>query len=305
MKVYNIIEPSHISDGLKTTLTVGTFDGIHIGHQIILKKVAVNAKKTGEQSAVLTFDCHPAEILKPGSAPKLLTTLNEKLSLIDNSGIDITFVVSFTREMSEMSAEQFTKKYLIDCLGMSHFILGYDHHFGKERNGTSDILMGLSKKYSFSFETQKPVTYNGMIVKSSTIRAHLLEGNVNAASVLLGKDYSFRGYVIAGYGRGMKIGVPTANISFTDPEKIIPLSGVYAGWIEFNGHKREAVLSLGSRPTFNINDETIEAHILEFNGDLYKKEVRVGFTRRLRNIEKFKSEEALIRQIKKDIEVIK
>lgn len=305
MKVYKNFIPSNSYCGFTTTVTLGTFDGVHIGHRNILRKVISNAELSGEQAVVVTFDRHPTSILKPEYSPKLLTNLDEKLALFENIGINITFVISFTKDISEISAEQFIKKYLIDCLRMNHFIVGYDHRFGKERKGSSATLQELSRKYNFTLEIQKPLTYEGMTVKSSTIRTHLLEGKVEVASVLLGKDYSLSGYVVAGHGLGKKIGIPTANISAKDTGKIIPLSGVYAGWIEFDDKKREAVLSIGSQPTFNRKDETIEAHIPEFKGDLYRKEVIVSFRRRLRNIEKFKSEQALVQQIRKDVEVLK
>ena len=305
MKIYKNFDISRSNCGFKTTVTLGTFDGVHIGHREILKKVIDRAEQSGEQSSVVTFDRHPSTVLKPDLSPNLLSTLDEKLSLFETIGIDITFVISFTKQIAEMNAEQFMKEYLITCLGMSHFIVGYDHGFGKERKGTSDILRELAHKYNFILEILKPVTYNGMVVNSSIIRSYLSEGKVDSASVLLGTDYSLRGYVISGHGLGRKIGIPTANIMINDPKKIIPLSGVYAGWLEFEGTKRESVLCLGSRPTFNREEEAIEVHIPEFGGNLYGKEVKVGFSQRLRDIEKFESQQALVQQIKKDIETLK
>lgn len=304
MKVYKNISPSDSYCELKTTVTLGTFDGVHIGHRHILKKVISNAEQSGEQSAVVTFDRHPNSVLKPESSPKLLTTPDEKIALFENLGIDIVLVITFTKQISEMSAEQFIKKYLIDSLGMNHFIAGYDHGFGKNRRGSSDTLEELAQKYNFTLEIQKPLSYNGIIINSSTIRTNLIKGKIDAASELLGTDYSFRGDVITGHGTGRKIGVPTANIAIKDPEKIIPLSGVYVGWLKFEGEKKEAVISLGSRPTFDREEDTIEVHVPRFTGDLYGKEVNVGFSRRLRNIVKFDSEQELIRQIKKDIEMM-
>lgn len=304
MKICRGVSPADTCCGLKTTVTLGTFDGVHIGHRYILNKVISNAEHSGEQSAVITFNRHPYEVLKPESTPKLLTTLDEKIALFEAIGINIVYIIEFTRKISEMNPEQFISRYLVDCLGMSHFIVGYDHGFGKGRKGSSEVLQKFAMKYDFTLEIQSPVEYNGIIVNSSTIRNYLLMGKTDAASDLLGTDYSFRGNVISGYGLGKKIGIPTANITLIDQEKIVPLSGVYAGWIEFIDQKREALIHLGSRPTVNRNEEGIEVHIPDFTGDLYGKEVRVGFKRRLRNIKQFESEQALVQQIKKDIEVL-
>ena len=291
--------------GLKSTLTLGTFDGVHIGHRHILKQVILRAHQSGEKAVVLTFDRHPGTVLNQKYSPKLLTTLDEKLAIFDEIGIDITFVITFTKSISEMTAEQFIKEYLIDCLGMSHFIVGFDHGFGKGRNGSSENLKSLAQKYNFILEIQKPIIINGMIVKSTTVRELIIKGKFELASQLLGAEYSLRGCVIPGHGVGKKIGVPTANITVKDSEIIIPSSGVYAGWLESDGQKRDAILCIGSRPTFGGEEETIEAHIPEFEGDLYGKGVRVGFVKRLRDIVKFKSSQELVQQIKKDIEVLK
>ena len=305
MKVYRDFAPTERCKDINTTITLGTFDGVHIGHRYILDKVISNARKSKELSAVVTFDRHPSSVLKPDSTPQLLTTLDEKLTLFESAGVDLVFILSFTKQFSEMSPEHFVKNYLVDCMGMSHFVIGYDHSFGKERSGSITNFEELAKKYNFTLEIQKPVTCNGIAVKSSTIRTKLLEGNVDIASVLLGEDYSFRGSIVKGHGIGKKIGIPTANIAVIDREKITPSYGVYAGWLKFEGQKKEVVLCIGTRPTFDKTDETIEVHIPEFEGDLYGKEVRIGFIRKLRNIQNFDSEQALVNQIKKDIEELK
>ncbi|MFC1529012.1 bifunctional riboflavin kinase/FAD synthetase [Candidatus Latescibacterota bacterium] len=305
MKVYRDFAPTEQCNDINTTITLGTFDGVHIGHQFILDKVISNTKKSKELSAVVTFDRHPASVLKSGSSPKLLTTLDEKLTLFESIGIDLVYILSFTKQFSEISPEHFVKNYLVDCMGMSHFVVGYDHSFGKKRSGSINTFEKLAKKYNFTLEIQKPVACNGITVKSSTIRTKLLDGNVDVASVLLGKDYSFRGSVVKGHGIGKKIGVPTANIAVLDHEKIIPSYGVFAGWLKFENQHKEVVLSIGTSPTFSKTDETIEAHILDFEGDLYGMEVRIGFIRKLRNIQNFGTEQALVNQIKKDIEEVK
>jgi len=300
MKVCNILSPESYCCDIKSTTTLGNFDGVHIGHRHIIKKVISSARKNGEQSAVVTFDRHPAYVLNPEHAPKLLTTLDEKMVLIESLGIDTVYIITFTRQVSEMGSEEFIRRYLINCLGMSHFIVGYDHGFGRKREGSPKNIQNLADRHHFTLEIQTPVTYDG-----SKIRTQILEGDVHGAAAFLGRDYSFPGIVISGYGLGKRIGIPTANIKSKNDEKIIPCSGVYAGWIEFDNHKRDAVISLGPQPTFNRNEEVTEVHIPGFSDDLYQKEVTVGFTRRLRNIEKFDSEQELVQQIRKDIEHLK
>jgi len=297
--------PFDVCSELKSSVTLGTFDGVHIAHRQILRKLIKEADKRGNEAVVVTFDRHPSAVLQPEYSPKKLTTLEEKLEIFDKTGVNLTYVIHFTKQIAEMSAEKFIRDYLIDYLGMNHLIVGYDHGFGKKREGSIQTLSKLSKKINFTLDIQEPIIYNGMVVKSSNIRAQLEEGNVEFASELLGKDYSFIGEVLRGQGIGKKIGVPTANIAVKDIEKIVPTSGVYAGWIEFDCHKREIVVSIGPKPTFNKYEEYIEAHILDFNKDLYGKEIRIGFNRRLRNIIKFDTRQALVNQIKKDIENLK
>ena len=201
-----------------------------------------------------------------------------------------------------MTAEQFTAEYLKDCLGMSYFIVGYDHSLGKGGTASSKILQEYAQKFNFHLEIVRPITKDGMIVKSSTIRNHVLNGRVDLASVLLGEQYSFLGQVVEGRGCGEKIGFPTANIIPKDAGKIIPASGVYSGWIKFEDEKKDALITIGPSPTFDLEEELIEIHIPDYEGNLYGKSVRIGFVKRLRDIEKFESQEKLIQQIKNDIE---
>jgi len=305
MKICRNISPVDTCCSLKTTVTLGTFDGVHIGHRYILGKVIAHAEKSGAESAVATFDRHPASVIDPAGTPPLLTTLDEKLGIFEKIGIDLVYVITFTEEMSRLTAERFVKEYLLDSLGMSHFIVGYDHGFGKDRRGSSKVLNELARKYDFTLEIQNPVIHDGIIVNSSTIRTNIKEGRVDLASELLGEDYSFRGKVVRGHGIGKKLGVPTANIAPLDAEKIIPSEGVYAGWIRVGKESRHALICIGTRPTFDDYRVSIEVHIPDYDETLYGKAVRIGFTRRLRNIEKFDSPDALVRQIRRDIEMLK
>jgi len=301
MEVYKDFKPAPKNCGFKTVATLGTFDGVHIGHRHILNQVIIKAEQTGVKAVVLTFDHHPFSVIKPDFSPGLLTTLDEKLAIFEKIGIDITFVLTFTNHIANMIAEQFIKEYLIDCLGMSYFIIGYDHRLGKDKAASSDKLQEHAQKLNFNIEIIQPIKREGIIINSSNIRNHVLQGRVDLASVLLGSDYSFLGQVVEGRGIGKKIGFPTANIVPENPGKIIPANGVYAGWIEIEQKKRDAVITIGPKPTFNLNEELIEIHIPDFKADIYRKILRIGFVRKLRNIEKFESKQALIQQIKNDI----
>jgi riboflavin kinase / FMN adenylyltransferase len=305
MKIYRNFTPSQPYCGIRSTVTLGTFDGVHIGHRQILHRVVENASKTGEKGVVVTFDRHPISVINPEVSPGMLTTLEEKLDLFAEAGIDCTYILTFTLQIAKMSAELFIKEYFIDCLGMTCFIVGYDHGFGKDRKASTKELREYSHHLNFNLEIVKPVTHFGTIVKSSTIRARILEGNVLAASKLLGRNYSFSGKVVHGQGIGKKIGFRTANLQKEDPEKILPPAGVYSGWVKLEGKKLLAVISIGPRPTFNSTEEVIEAHIPEFEGDLYGQCLQVGFLDFQRGIQKFDSADSLVKQIKKDIEISK
>ena len=302
MKIYKDFKPTPGLCGFTTVATLGTFDGVHIGHRKILEQVKARAEQTELHAVVLTFEHHPISVLKPDFSPKLLSTLDEKLIIFEKIGIDKVFILTFTKNIADMTAEQFITEYLKDCLGMSYFIVGYDHSLGKGGTASSKILQEYAQKFNFHLEIVRPITKDGMIVKSSTIRNHVLNGRVDLASVLLGEQYSFLGQVVEGRGCGEKIGFPTANIIPKDAGKIIPASGVYGGWIEIEKEKKDAVITIGPRPTFDLKEEIIEIHIPDFEGVLYGKILRVGFVRKLRNVEKFESQLALIKQIKNDIE---
>ena len=302
MKIYKEFEPSPENCGMKTVATLGTFDGVHIGHRKILKQVVTRAKQIGEKAVVLTFDKHPISVIRPDITPKLLTSLEEKLVIFDESGIDITFVLAFTKKIAEMTAEQFIENYLISCLGMDYFIVGYDHSFGRDRIVSSERLQKYSQKFNFNLEILQPISVEGKIVKSSIIRDHILEGKVDLAALFLGENYSLSGHIVEGRGIGKIIGFPTANMVPSDKGKIIPGSGVYSGWIEIENEHKDALITIGSRPTFDLKDELIEIHIPDYKGNLYGKTVRIGFFKRIRNIEKFETSKELIQQIKFDIE---
>jgi riboflavin kinase/FMN adenylyltransferase len=302
MKVYSNFSPSPGGCGFRTALTLGTFDGVHIGHRHILDRVSARAEQDGIASAIVTFDRHPSAVLRENKGPGLLTTLEEKLDIFEKSGIDYTFIIRFTEETSRIPAETFIRSYLSGCFGMRYFIVGYDHRFGHGRAVSGENLRKYGQELGFELEIVGPVKWKGRIVNSSTIRSLIREGDVRSASALLGYEYSLRGTVVHGAGLGKKIGIPTANILTGSPEKIIPAQGVYAGWMEVEQNRFPAVISVGPRPTVDNPEEAIEVHLPGFSEDLYDKRIRVGFIHRLRDIIRFDTTEALVRQIRMDIE---
>ncbi len=304
MRIIRDFVPSPENCGSASVVTLGTFDGVHEGHRRILDRVVRKAEEHGVQSVVVTFDRHPAEVVGRDSAPRMLTTLEEKLELFSESGVSTAAVLRFTEQVAAMSAEAFIREYLLGCLGMRFFVVGYDHGFGKNRDLSSMELPEYAREHGFELEVVPPVMVEGMTVKSSTIRIMLEKGDVRGAALLLGREYSLGGVVAHGKGNGRKIGIPTANLAGVYPGKIIPSPGVYAGWAEFDHTRRPGVISVGPRPTFQISEEAIEIHIPGFNGDLYDRPIRIGFAERLRDIRPFDSREALVKQIQLDIEAL-
>ena len=290
---------------VRTAITLGTFDGVHIGHRHIIREVLSEAREKGEKSLVVTFDRHPLSVLRPGFLSQLLSTLEEKLEVFEKLGVESTCIMAFTKETAELTAAQFLRDFLVGRLNMGSLIAGYDHGFGKKREESSEVFEQLAGELHYSFKKVDPVKHGGVIVKSSTIRTMISEGAVEAASELLGADYSIKGRVIRGNTLGRQIGIPTANIEPGSTEKILPASGVYGGWVLCEGKIKKAVINLGPRPTFGIEKKAFETHLIDYTGDLYGKEVRIGFTRRLRDIKKFDTHEQLKHQIYTDIELTK
>jgi riboflavin kinase / FMN adenylyltransferase len=305
IEVFHDFAPKPEACGVDTTLTLGTFDGVHRGHRRILERVREHATQSGTRAAVVTFNQHPMMVVRPESAPLILTTLDEKVSLFEECGIETVHVLTFTSDVASMSADEFVEKHLIQCLSMRHMIVGYDHHFGKGRGGTHDSIEGIARHYGFTIAVQEQMKHLGQVVNSSAIRTRIADGDIRDADDLLGRDYTVQGTVVHGTGMGKRLGYPTANISATDERKLIPGSGVYAGWIEFGGNRHDAVMSIGGRPTFDMPGETIETHIPEFSGNLYDVDAVVGFTDRIRDLVAFGSSDELALRIAKDIESVK
>ena len=286
-----------------TVLTIGTFDGIHLGHRNIIEKVKKNAKVYGARNFVVTFNPHPRKILSKANNIKILNTLREKISTLENLGIENVYVIEFTKEFSQLEAEKFFSDYIINGIGLKEIIIGYDYHFGKGRGGSIETLMKMGKENNFSVNQIEEIKIDGDTVSSTKIRNALAEGNIKLANKYLGEQYSFSGTVVTGDRRGRTLGFPTANIQLDDLEKILPAIGIYLVEILISGKPFFGLLSIGKRPTFYDEGKIIpEVYIYDFDEDIYDEYVTVNVIERLRGEEKFSSAEELIEQMNKDKE---
>ncbi len=281
-------------------LTIGNFDGVHLGHQRIFRLVREKAREIGGQSIVYTFDPHPVQELAPERKPLLITTPEEKVRLIEEQGIDTLIVAKFTREYAAQTAEEFVKEVLYDEIKIRHIFVGHDFTFGKGRLGNIALLMELGKKYGFHAEMVEAVRVDGLVVSSTRIRQLVALGEMREAAKLLGRPYVLRGEVIHGHGRGSKkLGFPTANIRPTG--ELIPKPGIYAVWVLCGDQRYPGVVNLGWNPTFQDQKFSVEVHILDFHRDIYGELLGLEFVERLRDERAFTGPEELIAQIKKDI----
>lgn len=299
MKIYRDLKELERSDN--TIITVGTFDGVHLGHQILLDILKNRAKETGGRSLLITFDPHPRQVVFKGGDIRLLTSIDEKLRILESLGIDEVFIINFTLEFSELDAESFFTRYIIEGTGIGEIIVGYDHRFGKGRSGDENFIRKLSEKFGFKVTYVEAVMQNQTNISSTQVRKLLAEGNVKAAAELLGRDYEIFGEVIHGDKRGRELGYPTANLECDSDNKLLPANGVYAVMVELDGNNFKGVLNVGRRPTFNLKDLAVEVHLIDFAGhDLYGKTLRVKFIDRIRGEMRFIAKSDLVEQIQKD-----
>lgn len=287
-------------DGRGAVVTVGTFDGVHRGHRQVLREIVERARRTGGRSVLVTFHPHPLRIVRPEAAPPLLTTPSEKKAILAESGLEYAVFLPFTRALQQLAARDFVERILLARLGMRELVIGYDHGFGRDREGGADTLRALGAELGFDVDVVEPVAHDEEPVSSTRIRRALLAGDVAAAGRGLGRPYSLQGPVVHGAERGRRLGFPTANIAVGDPEKLLPLEGIYAVYGGVGGERVPGLLHLGPRPTFRGETPTIELHLLDWDGDLYGREVRVEFCARIREIRPYASAEALIEQMRKD-----
>jgi riboflavin kinase / FMN adenylyltransferase len=290
-------------------LTIGAFDGVHVGHRKLIAAVIERARQLDVASAVVTFDCHPASVVRPDSAPKLLTDLDQKLELLEQTGVDYTLVVPFNEERASEEAEDFVNDVFVSRLGARSVFIGHDFHFGRGRRGNAELLEKMGVEHGFEVRTVDALTKGDDVVSSTLIRSRLLEGNLDSdvdrpgVFDLLGRDHEVRGLVTMGDGRGRELGYPTANVH-VDQNILMPTFGVYAGeYVMPDRSVLPAMISWGTRPTFYEDGaQLLEAHVFDFEGDLYGQHASVRFRSKLRGQQRFDSAEALIEQMDRDAE---
>lgn len=283
-----------------TVVTVGTFDGVHLGHRAVIDEIAARAAVTGRRSVLVTFDPHPLEVVNPQAAPPLLTTAAERREVLAETPLDWLVVLRFDREMAAMAPEVFVRNVLLERCRMRELVIGWDHGFGRGRSGDVETLRVLGGQHGFAVDVVGPVDVHGQHVSSTLVRRAVAGGDLATAARLLGRPYSVSGKVVQGAGRGRTLGVPTINLGEVPPRKLLPPDGVYAVRVEWRGGAAGGMMNQGGRPTFDEGGRTLEAHLFGVDGDLYGEWVRLSWVQRLRDVARFASPEALRAQLDRD-----
>jgi riboflavin kinase / FMN adenylyltransferase len=284
-----------------TVITVGTFDGVHRGHRDVVERLVARATVLKIPSVLVTFEPHPLEIVNPLAAPLVLTSHDEKLEVLAETGIDYMAVLPFTSQLATFSAEEFVELILRKRFRMRDLLIGYDHGFGRQRAGNVDVLRTLGERDGFRVEVVDPVlTPDGHSISSTSIRRAIAGGDLERAAASLGRPYSVSGRVVPGAQRGRTIGFPTLNLGPPPPRKLLPPEGVYAVRVQSARGPVGGMMNLGPRPTFGDHETSLEAHLFDTNGDFYGANVRIDFISRLRETRKFASAEQLIAQLRLD-----
>lgn len=304
MKTYSLL--GEVPFDTNTVLTVGTFDGVHKGHRAVIEKLLAEAKTLNARAVVVTFDPHPQIILrnKPDKPPvTLLSTIEERLQLLERYGVDTVVIIPFSEEFAAIDSETFVKDYLVKKIGCSKILVGYDHSFGRNREGNLSLLEKLSAELNFSVEEMPPQYNNDTTISSTKIRNALRDGDLELANTMLGYDYFIEGKVVMGDGRGAQLGIPTANVRSVDDNKLLPKNGVYLVSSEIDSNLYYGMANVGVRPTFTHDEfPSLEVHFFGINKDLYDKVLNVSFLRRIRNEQKFDSIDLFLSQIVDDRE---
>ena len=283
-----------------TLLTIGVFDGVHLGHKYLISQLKEQASQQNLLSGVITFRQHPQEVLSPQSKLPFLTDLSQRTNLLENEDIEAIITLSFTRELAQLSARQFLsllKKYL----RMRGLVVGYDFALGRNKEGNTNTLQALGQEMGFSVTVVPPIVIDGEVVSSTAIRNALAEGDMRRVQSLIERPFRLHGRVIPGAGRGMELGFPTANLDI-DPEQALPAEGVYATWTYIDDKAYQSVTNIGKRPTFSDGKLTVEVYLLDYHSDLYEHELKIDIIGRLRGERKFDTVDELKKQITKDIE---
>ena len=283
-----------------STVTVGSFDGVHLGHQAVLREIDRRARAAARASVLVTFDPHPLEVVNPEAAPPLLTTGPERLEILALSPLDYVLLVRFDRHLASLTPEEFVRTVLLQRCALRELVIGHDHGFGRGRSGDVETLRRLGHSEGFEVDVVPPVDFGGQHVSSSRIRRAVAGGDLTTAAAMLGRRYGVVGRVGEGERRGRLLGVPTINLNELSPRKLLPPDGVYAVRVEWRGGSAGGMMNQGPRPTFQDRRRILEAHIFDFDGDLYGEWVRVEWIERLRDIERFGSVEQLQEQLVQD-----
>jgi len=296
VKIYNSIEefPSDVS----TVITTGTFDGVHAGHKVVIDRLNKIAQKKGLQSLVFTLNPHPRHVLYPEDQQlKLIHTIDEKVNALKNTGLQNLVIYKFTKEFSRTNSVHFVRDILVNKLNMKHMVVGFDHHFGRNREGTFENLSELSHFYDFKLEQIKPQNIEQVTVSSTKIRHAIIEGDIVKTNKYLSSNFSIEGIVVRGNGIGQKINFPTANINLNYKWKILPKHGVYAVKVDIGKEKKFGMLNIGVRPSIEDSFFSIEVHLFNFHENIYGKEIVIEFIRRIRDEKKFPNLESLKDQL--------
>ncbi len=292
-------ELARFSSDKESVLTIGVFDGVHLGHKLLLAELLKQSKKRGMVSGVVTFRHNPERLLSHRNKLPFLTDIEERLNLLKQEGVTMVVPLSFTPELAQLSAREFTK-LLQKYLKMRCLVIGEDFALGKEREGDTENLRKLSTSMNFDIVVVPPLKINGQTVSSTTIRKALAAGDMLKVSKLMGRPFDITGKVITGYGRGVSLGFPTANLE-VESEHVLPPDGVYAGRAYLNGNVYQSMINIGKNPTFGVNKRTVEAHLIDYHGDLYGTDLQLDVISRIREEKKFDNIDELQKQVSEDI----
>lgn len=291
----------HLPDFRRAVITIGTFDGVHKGHQKLIQRITDVARQIGGESIIITFHPHPRLVINPDDRSlRLLNTIEEKIHLLERYGVDNVVVVPFSRDFSEQTAEEYIHDFLVRNFKPAHIVIGYDHRFGRNRAGDFSLLETYAAEYGYQLEAISKQMLDDIAISSTNIRHALQEGNVTEANDLLGHNYTVSGIVVKGLQNGRKLGYPTANLQVSDPNKLIPRTGIYAVKVHRDSNVYKGMLSIGFNPTFDGTEQTIEVNILDFDKDIYGETLTLEFIRFIRHEKKFDSIESLIAAIDGD-----
>lgn len=283
-----------------SVVTVGSFDGVHLGHHAVLQEIARRAEAQGRASVLVTFEPHPLEVVNPQAAPLLLTTGPERREILAQTALDYVLFLRFDRRLAAMSPEEFVQDVLLTRCGMRELVIGHDHGFGRGRSGDVETLRRLGAVHRFDVDVVDAVDFGDQHVSSSRIRRAVAGGDLRSAARMLGRPYQVSGLVGQGERRGRLLGVPTINLTEIPRQKLLPPDGVYAVRVEWRGGRADGMMNQGPRPTFQDGRRSLEVHLFGFEGDLYGEWVRVEWVQRLRDVERFASVEQLQQQLERD-----